>query len=73
VQGGFPAEYLRRKDAPGTTFSVQFTDNLISNGVDSAATETVSPINTLERVVVEDAVDIADATNRLGRVMVIQS
>jgi len=70
---GLEVEYLRRKDAPGTTYSVQFTDNLQSNWIDSAATETVSPMNaTWERVMVEDDVDTANATNRFGRVIIIQ-
>ena len=47
------------------------TDNLQSNWIDSAAAEIVSPINgTWERVTVEDDVDTA--TNRFGRVIVIQ-
>jgi len=70
---GLTVEYLRRKDAPGTTYSVQFTDNLQSNWIDSAATELVTPVNgTWERVIVEDVEDIAITSNRFGRVIVIQ-
>ena len=70
---GLAVEYLRRKDAPGTTYAVQFTDNLQSNWVDSATTENVSPINsTWERVTITDSVPIANATNRFGRVTVTQ-
>ena len=71
---GLAVEYLRRKDAPGTTYAVQFTDTLTTNWVDSVATEIVSPINSVwERVIVEDEVDIAGSTNRFGRVIVIQN
>ncbi len=70
---GFAVEYLRRKDAPGTTYVVQFTDSLLAPWEDSARPEIIVPINsTWERVSVEDAVGIADATNRFGRVIVIQ-
>lgn len=70
---GLIVEYLRRTDAPGTAYAVQFSDNLASNWVDSVAAESVSPVNDeWERVVVEDETDTADATNRFGRVIVIQ-
>ena len=73
VGGGARVEYLRRKNAPGTTYTVQFSDNLMSNWVSSSSIETVSSINgTWERVTVEDDVNIANATNRFGRVIVIQ-
>ena len=71
---GLSVEYLRRKDASGTTYSVQFSDNLTSNWMNSTATEFVSEINgTWERVTVEDELNTATSTNRFGRVTVIQN
>ncbi len=70
---GFAVEYLRRKNVPGLTYAVQFTDSLLSPWIDSEALEFVSPINgTWERVSVIDEVSIADATNRFGRVFITQ-
>lgn len=55
------------------TKNTGIADSLTTNWIDSAATEIVSTINsTWERVVVEDEVDITNATNRFGRVIVIQ-
>jgi len=70
---GLAVEYLRRRNASGTTYSVQFTDNLQSNWTEAVTLEKVESINnTWERVTVEDEVDTANATNRFGRVIVIQ-
>ena len=71
---GLAVEYLRRKNAPGTTYSVQFADNLLFGGwIGSANAETVSPINgTWERVTVEDDKDTLNTTKRFGRVIVTQ-
>ncbi len=74
ASNGLVVEYLRRTDAPGTTYAVQFTDSLLSNWVNSSASESISPLNDeWERVMVEDETDMADATNRFGRVIVIQN
>jgi sialate O-acetylesterase len=68
---GLSVEYQRRKPPTDITYAVQFTDNLLSNWVDSDAAESIAPINsTWEYVVVEDEIDTVDATNRFGRVMV---
>jgi hypothetical protein len=74
ASNGLVVEYLRRTDAPGTTYAVQFTDSLLSNWVNSSASESISPLNDeWERVMVDDETDMADATNRFGRVIVIQN
>ncbi|VGO12595.1 hypothetical protein PDESU_01148 [Pontiella desulfatans] len=68
---GLAVEYQRRKQPTDIDYAVQFTDHLLSNWTDSAAAETVTPLNgTWERIVVEDEIDTADATNRFGRVRV---
>ena len=66
-------EYLRRKNASGLSYKVQFTSDLYSGWVDAVNAGSASPVNDLwERVTVEDHVNVADATNRFGRVTVIQ-
>ncbi len=48
-------EFIRRKDATDITYQVQFTDNLMSNWVDTTATEIITPIDDeWERVKIED-------------------
>jgi len=70
---GLAVEYLRRKNAPGTTYTVQFSDDL-THWIDSTATQTTTPINdTWERVIVEDSADMTTTTKRFGRVIINQN
>jgi len=71
--GGLILEFVRSTLPSDLTYQSQFGNNLMSNWVTSAATESISPVNgDWERVTIEDEVDIAIATNRFGRVIVIQ-
>ena len=70
---GFSVEYLRRKDATGTTYAVQFTDDLLTSNWVASVTESVSNINaTWERVIVMDDVNPTNAATRFGRVTITQ-
>jgi len=63
-------EYLRRKNEPASTYTVQFSDDL-NIWTDSVTVETVNPINsTWERVIVEDHADMSTTTKRFGRLLV---
>jgi N-sulfoglucosamine sulfohydrolase len=67
-------EFLRRKNVTDISYGVQFSDNLMSNWVDATMPETIAPISDeWERVTVEDDVITSEATNRFGRVIVIQN
>ncbi len=66
-------EFIRRKYVPGLTYSVLFTDNLLSNWTEAVLAETVEPVNAAwERVKVSDHVPTDTATNRFGKVTVSQ-
>jgi len=63
-------EYLRRKNEPASTYTVQFSDDL-NIWTDSITVETITPINsTWERVIIEDDVDLSTTTKRFGRLLV---
>jgi hypothetical protein len=70
---GLAVEYLRRKNAPGLSYKVQFTSDLSSGWNDAVNAEYVVPVNDLwERVTVEDHLKSPDAPKRFGRVLFIQ-